>query len=102
LLDLREADMAGKGQTPEELAQKTSVERMRGLVEQARQQGAPTSQSAININGNDLVQLGLKPGPQMGTILRQLTNDVVEEPALNDPEALRQRAQEYINALPEA
>ena len=28
---------------------------MRGLVEQAREAGAPTTQSMINVNGNDLM-----------------------------------------------
>lgn len=102
LLTLRHADMTGKGQTPEEVAERTSVEKMRDLVEQSRQAGAPTNQSMINVNGNDLLAMGLRPGPQVGTILRQLTNDVVGDPALNDRTALLQRAQEYINAQPEA
>jgi len=102
LLTLRHADMTGKGQTAEEVAERTSVERMRSLVEQARQQGAPTNQSMINVNGNDLIAMGLKPGPQVGTILRNLTNDVVADPQLNDRSALLQRAQEYVNAQPEA
>lgn len=101
LLTLRSADMTGKGQTPQEVAERTSVEKMRGLVEQARQAGAPTDQSMINVNGNDLLAMGLKPGPQVGTILRQLTNDVVADPDLNERSGLLQRAQEYINAQPE-
>lgn len=100
LLTLREADMTGKGQSEEEVAERTSAERMRNLVEQARSAGEPTNQSALSINGNDIVGMGVKPGPQVGQILRQLTNDVVEDPALNDRDALTQRAQEYIDALP--
>jgi tRNA nucleotidyltransferase (CCA-adding enzyme) len=101
LLTLRQADMTGKGQTPEEVAERTSVEKMRGLVEQAREQGAPTAQSMISVNGNDLLSLGLKPGPQVGTILRQLTNRVVESPQDNARDRLLQLAREYINALPD-
>lgn len=100
LLTLRQADMTGKGMGPEELAARTSVDKMRELVEQTRQAGAPTNQSMISVNGDDLQSLGLKPGPQIGTILRQLTNDVVANPELNDKDALMQRAQEYINAQP--
>lgn len=100
LLTLRWADQHGKGQTPEELAARTSVDQQRGLVEQVRSAQQPTSQSALAINGNDIVALGVKPGPQIGQILRKLTDDVVEDPHLNDPAALKQRAQEYINALP--
>lgn len=99
LLTLRAADNEGKGT---DTSYKTSVDHMRGLVEESRQAGAPTTQSAISVNGNDLLALGLKPGPQVGTILRQLTNDVVADPDLNEKGALLQRAQEYINAQPEA
>lgn len=101
LLTLRHADMTGKGQTDEEVAERVGVERMRNLVEESRQAGAPTSQSQISVNGNDLIAMGLKPGPQVGTILRQLTNDVVGDPALNERGALLQRATEYVRALPE-
>jgi tRNA nucleotidyltransferase (CCA-adding enzyme) len=99
LLTLRYADQHGKGQTPAELAARTSVDQMRGLVEQSRFVQAPTSQSALAINGNDILALGVKPGPEIGRILRQLTDDVVEDPHLNDPTVLKQRAQEYVNAL---
>jgi putative nucleotidyltransferase with HDIG domain len=99
LLTLRRADMEGKGQAPEEVAQRTSVDKMQGLVEQARSAGDPTSQSALSVNGNDIVAMGAQ-GPDVGQILRQLTNDVVEEPMLNDRQALLQRAQQYIKALP--
>lgn len=100
LLTLRQADMTGKGQSEEEIAARTSVEQMRNLVEQVRGAGQPTDQSGLAINGNDLIAMGLKPGPQMGVVLRQLTNDVIENPQLNDPTALAQRAQEYIDAQP--
>lgn len=93
LLTLRESDQDSKDQDLQE------ADKMRNLVEQARSAGDPTTQSALSLNGNDIIGLGVKPGPQVGQILRQLTNDVVENPQLNDREALTQRAQEYINAL---
>jgi tRNA nucleotidyltransferase (CCA-adding enzyme) len=98
LLTLRWADQHGKGQTPEELAARTSVDSQRGLVEQARSVQAPTSQSALAINGNDVIALGIKAGPAVGQILRRLTDDVVEDPSLNQPDLLKQRAQEYADA----
>lgn len=97
LMTLREADIAGKG--AENRRNQATVDRQRELVEQARQAGAPTVQSMISVNGNDLLALGLK-GPQIGTVLRQLTNDVVEDPALNERSALLQRATEYAQAQP--
>jgi tRNA nucleotidyltransferase (CCA-adding enzyme) len=98
LLTLREADTAGKGT---DTSYKTSTDRMRELVEQSRQAGAPTNQSMISVTGADLLALGVSQGPQIGAILRKLTNDVVENPQLNEKSALMQRAQEYINATPD-
>ena len=98
LLTFRWADQHGKGQSPEELAARTSVDTQRGLVEQSRSAQDPASQSALSINGSDIIAMGIPAGPQVGAILRRLTDDVVENPSLNDPEALRERAQEYVNA----
>lgn len=100
LLTLRWADQRGKGQTPDELDARTHVDQQRGLVEQARSAQAPTSQAALAINGNNIIALGVPAGPAIGRILRQLTDDVVEDPALNDPQLLTERAQEYANAQP--
>jgi tRNA nucleotidyltransferase (CCA-adding enzyme) len=99
LLTLRAADNEGKGT---DTSYKTPVDHMRGLVEQARTAGDPTSQSAISVNGNDLIAMGLKPGPAVGQVLRQLTDEVVANPASNQREKLLQLAQDYINAQPEA
>lgn len=97
LLTLRECDNEGKG--TEVPAYKTPVSTMRNLVEQVRTEGAPTNQSALSVNGNDLVAMGLR-GPQVGVVLRQLTNQVVENPSLNDRERLLELAREYANAQP--
>ncbi len=99
LLTFRWADQHGKGQTPAEIAARTSVDTQRGLVEQSRSAQEPTSQSALSVNGNDIIGLGVKAGPEVGAILRKLTDDVVEDPKLNDRNALLERALEYRNAL---
>lgn len=101
LLTLREADQTGKGQTDEQVATRTSADSMRNLVEQVRGAGEPTSQSGLSLNGNDLIAMGVPAGPQIGELLRKLTNDVIENPQLNDRSALTQRAQEYVNAIPQ-
>lgn len=100
LLTFRWADQRGKGQTPEELEARTHIDKQRALVEQVRSVQAPTSQAALAINGNDVQALGVPPGPAIGAILRHLTDEVVNDPALNTPEALRELAQEYIRAMP--
>lgn len=100
LLNLREADQTGKGQTPEEVAARTSADQMRGLVEQQRVKGDTTGVNAISVNGNDLLQMGMKPGPEVGKVLTQLQNAVVDSPSMNDRETLLGLAQQYAQASP--
>lgn len=42
----------------------------------------------LAITGKDLIDMGIKPGPQMGEILNKLLDKVLEEPELNDKEVL--------------
>jgi tRNA nucleotidyltransferase (CCA-adding enzyme) len=98
LLTFRWADQHGKGQTPAALAARTSVDTQRGLVEQVRSKQQPTSQSALAINGSDIIALGVPAGPLVGKILRLLTDEVVQEPMLNDHDKLLELAKEYSKA----
>jgi len=41
---------------------------------------------------DDLIQLGFRPGPQLGHILHDLLDAVVDEPALNTRDQLLARA----------
>jgi tRNA nucleotidyltransferase (CCA-adding enzyme) len=43
---------------------------------------------ALAIDGRDLKKLGIAPGPRFGEILRDLTERVIDDPALNDRETL--------------
>jgi tRNA nucleotidyltransferase (CCA-adding enzyme) len=89
ILDLREADRLGSG------ARKTSwrLEEMKErMIEQLHQ---PFSIKDMKINGNDLMsELGLKPGPQLGQILKNLFEKVLENPELNKKEKLLELAQQ--------
>ena len=42
----------------------------------------------LNISGKDLIKAGFKPGKEMGVILNQLLEAVIEDPSLNDKETL--------------
>ncbi len=44
------------------------------------------------ISGEDLVQIGVEKGPQMGAILNQLLEEVLDEPAQNNREYLLMKA----------
>lgn len=48
----------------------------------------------LAIDGRDLKQLGMEPGPQFGEILRTLLDRVIEDPSLNERETLLAMARE--------
>jgi tRNA nucleotidyltransferase (CCA-adding enzyme) len=97
LLDHKQADLLGKrgtdGEPPphEELA---ALARFRDVVKQER--SSPHRLGDLAVDGNDLIGLGFKPGPQLGRILHELLDAVVDEPALNTRDQLIARAEERL------
>ena len=89
LLRLREGDIGGKG-----AYEAGDVNIMQQYVDRVREAQEPTDRSQLAVNGNDLIQAGLKPGPEMGRILEHLTQAVLEDPSLNNKDALLQMAQQ--------
>jgi hypothetical protein len=61
--------------------------------------GAALNLQDLKINGRDLsTELGLRPGPKFGEILRLLLDEVVEDPSRNTRESLLARAAELAAA----
>lgn len=52
--------------------------------------------SELAINGKDLIQLGIRPGPQIGAMLRMLLEIVIEDPKKNNRKTLLTEAQKHI------
>lgn len=99
LLTLGLADGMGHGWGPEYWNTRTPIDRMRSYVDEVRKNQQPTDLQNLAINGNDLLNLGMRPGPAVGQVLRNLLNDVVENPQDNNPARLTELAQGYIRAL---
>lgn len=92
LYALNRADVLGKGLDPaEDLRQ---LEALRAHVQRVVEAGAALSVRDLRINGKDLIALGLRPGPLFGTILDKLLEAVLDDPTLNEREALLERARE--------
>lgn len=51
---------------------------------------AGPSYGKLAVGGNDLIQLGIKPGPAMGKLLKELEELVLDDPTQNDRENLLQ------------
>jgi tRNA nucleotidyltransferase (CCA-adding enzyme) len=56
----------------------------------------PLSLRQLEVNGDDLIELGLPKGPLIGLMLEELHAQVLEAPHLNEREALLERARELI------
>jgi tRNA nucleotidyltransferase (CCA-adding enzyme) len=88
LVDHKDADYRGKP-GPGALAPAEDIEqlaRFRKMLEHER--GQPHRLRDLAIDGNDLIELGFQPGPELGRLLRDLLHDVVEDPARNTRDVL--------------
>lgn len=88
---LNEADVRGKGRDASpDLA---ALEGLKQHVAKVLAAGAAFSIRDLAIDGRVLMQeLGIKPGPDLGRILKALLDEVVDDPAKNQREALLERA----------
>ncbi len=58
-------------------------------VKAVKEQGRAFTVSRLAVNGNDIMErLGIAPGPQVGIILNELLQSVLEDPKLNEREKL--------------
>ena len=53
------------------------------LVEEVKERGDPLTRAALAVDGDDLVGVGIEPGPAIGAALERLLTVVVEVPELN-------------------
>ncbi len=97
LMALNHADILAKGRDPEaDLARSAELAER---VEQALAAGAALTVRDLAIGGRELIgELGLEPGPLLGRILQSLLEEVTDDPARNEREALLQRARELARA----
>ncbi|MDX6411199.1 MAG: hypothetical protein QOE91_715 [Gaiellaceae bacterium] len=83
------ADLGAKRVAPEEVE---AAERLRRLIGQER--SSPYRLTDLAVDGADLLELGYREGPQLGTTLRRLLDDVVQDPQRNERGWLLGRAKE--------
>lgn len=93
LMTLRWADQGGKSEYPTDPT--LNLDAQRSLLDRVHNEQQPTQQSQLAINGKDILGLGVPPGPQVGQILRQLTDAVIDDPRANQRDTLLNLAQGY-------
>jgi poly(A) polymerase/tRNA nucleotidyltransferase (CCA-adding enzyme) len=95
LLDLRICDRVGTGRPKE---QPFRLRKYMSMVDEALRD--PISVGMLKIDGTALMALGERPGPRIGWILHALLEEVLDDPAKNTVEYLKQRALQ-LGELPE-
>ena len=95
LLDVQYADtMAQSEYRREEKLER--IEKVRKTSEKILEEKQCISQKDLKLKGQDLIALGVKPGPLVGEILKAALYEVLEEPSRNDPEILKKFAKGYL------
>ena len=95
LIDHKEADLIGKGEDgPRDEEELVRLRRFRDVIE--GELVSPHRLSDLAVDGTDLIEIGYRPGPELGKALAGLLDAVVEEPSLNRRETLLARAEELL------
>jgi tRNA nucleotidyltransferase/poly(A) polymerase len=98
LVDHKEADYSGKpgesGRPPED-----DLERLQHFRRMLRHElSQPHRLSDLAVNGSDLIEVGFRPGPELGRALHELLHEVVDDPRRNTRDALLRRARAKLSA----
>jgi len=96
LLRLRVADLRARGRVDADELQAIVALRRRTRAELSR--GAALEVGDLAIGGAELRSLGIPPGPRYSEILRDLLDDVTEDPALNTRPALVHRVRSRLES----
>ncbi len=96
LYHLRLADMYGMHNQAVNIRYSESVKLLMELqkrIEKELAKKSALSLKSLAVNGHDLMQLGIPAGKELGRILNELFECVVEDPAMNERQALLKTAQ---------
>ena len=97
LYALSEADVNAKGKDAS--ADLENITHLKAHVAKIIAHGAAFSIKDLAINGGTLIKdLGVKPGPDIGRVLKALLEEVTEDPEKNQPAALLERARALLGS----
>ena len=92
---IKRADIAGQNPKFSE----ASLENLQYLInmkEQIVEQNNCLKISDLAVNGKDMIELGIKPGPELGEMLGRLLDKVLENPEMNEKEKLLNKVREML------
>jgi len=84
LVDLRIADNRG-GKHPSSVG---GILKLKKRIVEELERKPPFGPKDLAVSGHDLMELGMKAGPAMGSVIKQLVELVLDDPGLNTKEQL--------------
>ena len=93
LFKLRIADATSNPNSP---FQPEEITELQKHISRVRAQDMALKITDLDINGEDLQGIGIKPGPQMGSVLKRLLDIVIEDPLMNTKEKLLDEAKHML------
>lgn len=93
---IRTADMRGQSDYKKEWKEANLVDVMSGFRKVIEEKNALKITDLL-IKGSDLIELGVPQGKMVGEILKTLMDEVLEDPEMNNRDALLKRAKELLN-----
>jgi hypothetical protein len=94
--DLFKLRIADATSNPKSVFQQEEISELQKHISLVRQKDMALKITDLNINGNDLQNIGVQPGPLMGNILNRLLDMVIEDPLLNTKEKLLEEAKKMV------
>lgn len=94
LLRVKRADLLAR--SPVDYEQVALVDELDAQMNRLLEQGFCLSVQDLNINGKDLIALGLPAGRAVGSMLERLFNAVLDEKTVNEKNALIKTAEEFL------
>ncbi len=98
LILLRRADVLGKG-IGDPVALEATLEEFRQMLDRLLTQEGRFTMADLQINGNDLLAMGLPHGKLIGQVLHFLFDQVIEGQCANERDALVENAQTYLSQI---
>ena len=87
ILEVKAADLAAQSDY-QRVEKQEWLEQLRSLYEEIEREGDCLTIKDLAVNGRDLIQAGITPGPQLGCTLQKLLEIVLEDPEKNTREYL--------------
>ena len=93
LFKLRIADATSNPNSPFDPEEITQLQKR---ISEVRAKDMALKVTDLAVNGNDLEEIGIKAGPQMGKVLKFLLDTVLEDPLMNTKEKLLEAAKNML------